>query len=106
MYHIILHGSILNFVLTIVIYAARWTKLDPTCICFKFFKLKLDPTYISFKFFLNQLNLFYIYMYLYLQQNKVYGSRKQMSRIMGYDHSLGQNDVLKFIYCFMIRFLI
>jgi hypothetical protein len=27
-----------------------------------------------------------------------------MNRIMGYDHSLGQKDILKFIYCFMILF--
>jgi hypothetical protein len=28
-----------------------------------------------------------------------------MSRIMGYDHSLGRKDILKFIYYFMILFL-
>jgi hypothetical protein len=28
-----------------------------------------------------------------------------MSRIMGYDHSLGRNDILKFIYYFMILFI-
>jgi hypothetical protein len=31
---------------------------------------------------------------------------KLMCRIMGYDHSLGQKDILKFIYYFMILFLI
>jgi hypothetical protein len=25
--------------------------------------------------------------------------------IMSYDHSLDQNDILKFVYCFMILFL-
>jgi hypothetical protein len=29
-----------------------------------------------------------------------------MSRIMSYDHSLGQKDILKFIYYFMILFVI
>jgi hypothetical protein len=29
-----------------------------------------------------------------------------MSHIMDYDHSLSQNDILKFIYYFMILFLI
>jgi hypothetical protein len=28
-----------------------------------------------------------------------------MDRIMGYDHSLGRKEILKFIYCFMILFL-
>jgi hypothetical protein len=31
--------SILNFVFTIVVYVASWTKLDLTCICFKKIKL-------------------------------------------------------------------
>jgi hypothetical protein len=55
-----------------------------------------------FQFFLNQLNLFYICICLYLQHNKIYGTREEMCRVMGYDHSLDQNDILKFIYCFMI----
>jgi hypothetical protein len=29
-----------------------------------------------------------------------------MSRIMGHNQSLGQNDIVKFNYCSMIRFLI
>jgi uncharacterized membrane protein len=29
-----------------------------------------------------------------------------MGYIMGCDHSLGQKDILKFVYCFMILFLI
>jgi hypothetical protein len=29
-----------------------------------------------------------------------------IDRIMGYDHSLGQNDILKFVYSFIIIFLI
>jgi hypothetical protein len=29
-----------------------------------------------------------------------------MARIMGYDHSLGQNDIIKFVYYFMIIFFI
>jgi hypothetical protein len=28
-----------------------------------------------------------------------------MSRIMSCDHSLSRNDILKFIYCFMVLFL-
>jgi hypothetical protein len=28
-----------------------------------------------------------------------------MGRIMGYDHSLGWKDILKFVYCFMMLFL-
>jgi hypothetical protein len=32
-------------------------------------------------------------------------ARELMSRIMCCDHSLGRNDILKFIYCFMILFL-
>jgi hypothetical protein len=52
--------------------------------------------------FLNQLNLFYIYICLYLQQDKIYRLCEQMCHIMGYDHSLGQNDILKFIYYSMI----
>jgi hypothetical protein len=43
--------SILNFIFAIVVYKVRWTKLDPTCICFKSFKSKLDLTYICFDFF-------------------------------------------------------
>jgi hypothetical protein len=53
-----------------------------------------------FWFFLNQLDLFYIWICLYLQQNKIYGSRKQMGRIMSYDNSLARNDILKFIFLF------
>jgi hypothetical protein len=37
-------------------------------------------------------------IFLYLQHNKIYGPRKQMSRIIGYGHSLSQNDIIKFIY--------
>jgi hypothetical protein len=29
-----------------------------------------------------------------------------MNRIMGCDHFLGRKDILKFVYCFMILFLI
>jgi hypothetical protein len=29
-----------------------------------------------------------------------------MGRIMGCDHSLGWKDILKFVYCFIILFLI
>jgi sterol desaturase/sphingolipid hydroxylase (fatty acid hydroxylase superfamily) len=29
-----------------------------------------------------------------------------MDYIMGYDHSLDQKDILKFVYCFIIFFLI
>jgi hypothetical protein len=41
--------SILNFVFTVMFYAGRWPKLDPTCLCFEEF--------------LNQLILLYIYIY-------------------------------------------
>jgi hypothetical protein len=33
-------------------------------------------------------------------------ARELMDCIMGYDHSLSRKDILKFIYCFMIIFLI
>jgi hypothetical protein len=33
-------------------------------------------------------------------------SRESIDHIMSCDHSLGQNDILKFIYGFMILFLI
>jgi hypothetical protein len=65
----------------------------------KFFKLKLDLTYM---FYFLKINL----IFLYLQQDKIYGPRKQISRIMGYDHSLDRNDIIKFMYCSMIWFLI
>jgi hypothetical protein len=78
---------ILNFVFTIVFYAMRW--------------IKLDLNYLCFKEFLNQLNLLYIYICLYLQQERSYGL---MRRIMECDHSLDWNDILKFIYYFMIIF--
>jgi hypothetical protein len=55
-----------------------------------------------FWIFLNQLNLFYICICLYLEQNKIYEQRKQKGHIMGYDHSLGRNIILKFIYYSMI----
>jgi hypothetical protein len=35
-----------------------------------------------------------------------YGAHKLMSRIMICDHSLGRNDILKFIYYSIILFLI
>jgi hypothetical protein len=53
-------------------------------------------------FYLKKINL----IYLYLQKNKIYGPREQMSRIMDYDHSLYRNDIIKFIYYFIIWFLI
>jgi hypothetical protein len=84
--------SILNSVFTIVFYTMRWIKSNLTCICFKEF--------------LNQLNLFYIYICLYLQPDKSYEPRELMGRIMGYDHSLCRNDIVKFIYFSMIIFLI
>jgi hypothetical protein len=76
--------SILDSVFSIVLYATRWTKLDLICICFKEF--------------LNQLNFIYIWTCLYLQQIKIYGHVRD--RIMSYDHSLGWNDMLKFILLF------
>jgi hypothetical protein len=32
-------------------------------------------------------------------------ARELIGRIMGYNHSLGQKDIFKFIYSFMISFL-
>jgi hypothetical protein len=62
--------SILNSVFTIVFYPTRWTKLDPTCICFEEF--------------LNQLNLLYKYrMSIYaclMTQKKSLGKLKIFSR--------------------------
>jgi hypothetical protein len=84
--------SILNSIFTIAFYVMRWAKLD--------------LTYICFEEFLNQFNLPYICIYLYLQYNKSYESRELMSRIVDYDHYLSWNDILKFIYCPMILFLI
>jgi hypothetical protein len=66
---------ILNSVFTIIFYPMRWTKLDPTCICFEEI--------------LNQLNLPYICICLYLQLDKSYVSRELTNRIMGCDHYLG-----------------
>jgi hypothetical protein len=60
--------------------------------------MKLDLTYICFEEFLNQLNLLYIYICLYLQHDKNYGSHELIDNIMSYDHSIGRNDILKFIY--------
>jgi hypothetical protein len=45
--------SILNSVFIVSFYKTRWTKQDPSCICFEEF--------------LNQLSLLYIFIYLYLQ---------------------------------------
>jgi hypothetical protein len=84
--------SILNSIFTVVFYAMRWIKLDPTCTCFA---KKI-----------NQLNLLYIYMFLYLQPDKSYESHELMCHIIVCNHSLGQNDTLKFIYYSMILFLI
>jgi hypothetical protein len=74
-----------------------WTKQDPNC--------------IYFKEFLNQLNLLYIYnrsrvmnTWAITTDQKLW-IRELMSRIRGCDHSLCQNDILKFVYCFMILFL-
>jgi hypothetical protein len=78
---------ILNFVFTIMIYTMRWTKLDPTYICFNFLHM--------FWFF--KINLIY---FIFVTE------QEQMSRIMGHEQSLGPNDILKFIYCYMIWFFI
>jgi hypothetical protein len=43
-------------------------------------------------------------MFVFATDQKVY-ARELMDCIMGYDHSLVQKDILKFIYCFMILFL-
>jgi hypothetical protein len=60
---------------------------------------------LDLKEFLNQLNLLYIlYMFIFAIDQELW-PRELMCHIMGYDHSLGRNDILKFIYYFMIIFL-
>jgi hypothetical protein len=67
---------------------------------------KQDLSYIYFKEFLNQLNLIYfLHMYTFVTDQELW-VHKLMGRIMCYNHSLGQNDIFKFIYYFMILFLI
>jgi hypothetical protein len=58
------------------------------------------------KKFLNQFNLLNIYICLYLQHDKNYRPCELMSCIMDCDHSVAWNDILKFVYWFMILFLI
>jgi hypothetical protein len=67
---------------------------------------KQDLNYIYFEEFLNQLKLIYIlHMFIFITYQELW-VHKLMDHIMGYDHSLGQKDILKFIYYFMIIFLI
>jgi hypothetical protein len=42
-------------------------------------------------------------MFMFVTDQELW-TRELMDRIMGCDHSLGQKDILKFIYCFMILF--
>jgi hypothetical protein len=44
-------------------------------------------------------------MCLYFTTDQKLRPHKLMDRIIGRDHSLGRNEVLKFVYCFMILFL-
>jgi hypothetical protein len=57
------------------------------------------------KEFLDQFNLFYIWICLYFATYELW-TRKLIDRVMGCVHSLGRKKILKFIYCFMILFLI
>jgi hypothetical protein len=61
---------------------------------------------LGLKEFLDQLNLLYIWICLYFAIDQELWTRKLMDHIMGYDHSLGRKELLKFVYCFMIIFLI
>jgi hypothetical protein len=44
-------------------------------------------------------------MFIFITDQELW-VHKLMGRIMDYDHSLGQKDILKFIYYFIIIFLI
>jgi hypothetical protein len=43
-------------------------------------------------------------MFIFVTDQELW-ARELMDCIMGCDHSLGQKDILKFVYCFMILFL-
>jgi hypothetical protein len=43
-------------------------------------------------------------MFIFVTDQELW-ARELMDRIMGCDHSLDQKDILKFVYCFMILFL-
>jgi hypothetical protein len=62
--------------------------------------------YLGLKEFLDQFNLLYIWICSYFAIDQQLWARKLIDRIMGYDHSLGWKEVFKFIYYFMILFLI
>jgi hypothetical protein len=61
---------------------------------------------LGLKKFVDQLNLLDIWICLYFTIDQMLWAHKLMNRIMGCNHSLGQKKVPKFIYCFMILFLI
>jgi hypothetical protein len=44
-------------------------------------------------------------MFIFTIDQELY-THELMDRIMGCNHSVGQKDILKFVYCFMILFLI
>jgi hypothetical protein len=68
--------------------------------------IKPDISYIYFEDFLNQLNLIYfLHMFIFVTYQELW-IHELMGRIIGYDHSLGRKDLLKFVYYFMILFLI
>jgi hypothetical protein len=62
-------------------------------------------SYIYFEEFINQLVLIYVCMFIFVRDQELWIC-ELMSRIMSYDHSLIQNDIIKFIYYLIIIFLI
>jgi hypothetical protein len=44
-------------------------------------------------------------MFIFVTDQELY-VRELIGRIMGYDHSLGRKNILKFLYYFMIIFFI
>jgi hypothetical protein len=69
----------LNFVFTIVFYTTRF--------------IKQDLSYIYFEEFLYKLNLIYfLHIFIFVIDQELWKCNL-MSRIMGYDQSLGWNDI-------------
>jgi hypothetical protein len=67
---------------------------------------KQDLNYIYFEEFLNQLILIYfLHMFIFITYQELWIC-ELICRIMGYDHSVGKNNILKFVYYFEIIFLI
>jgi hypothetical protein len=59
---------------------------------------------LCLKKILDQLNLLYLDMFIFATDQELW-THELMDRIMSCDHSLGQKDILKFVYCFIILFL-